>query len=102
MLLRPVTRSRLLTTLTINRLQLDINALANQDQLVKEPADPVTKSDAAIRGEAYRGDVVLPDRLIDAVEKAIEGEAIVLSTSLACTESSFNAPSLLPNLSFRW
>jgi hypothetical protein len=69
---RSVIRSA--SNLTIDRLQLDINSHHNQDQLIKDPVDPVEKSPAAVRGESYRGDVTLPDEFQAAVEKAIEGK----------------------------
>lgn len=71
-------QTRSLTT-GLNRLDLDINSQFERDQLVKDPTPAIEKSAAAIRGEGYRSDVILPTRLIDAVEKAIEGERFVAS-----------------------
>lgn len=87
MLPRPLTLSaRLARTLStsspasgsplkaLDRLQLDIHAAANQDIVLATPAEAVSKSEAAIRGEALREDVQLPRELQDAVDRAIQGQ----------------------------
>lgn len=61
------------STAALSRLELDINAAHNKDQLIREPAEAVTKSAQAISGESLRGDVQLPKELQDAVEMAIAG-----------------------------
>jgi hypothetical protein len=68
---------RTVRTDAISRLQLDINAAHNADQQVpREPAEALTKSPAALRGEALRGDVQLPRELQAAVDQAIEGQPL--------------------------
>lgn len=68
----------------LSRLHLDINASHNSlQESFREPAAPVEKSPAAVRGESLRGDVQLPRELQEAVDKAILGELLPLLCSYA-------------------
>lgn len=64
-----------LNTDALTQLQLDIAAaqVSSPDDF-GEPAAPVEKSPAALRGESLRGDVRLPVELQQAVNDAITGE----------------------------
>ncbi|KAI5480354.1 hypothetical protein MNV49_000929 [Pseudohyphozyma bogoriensis] len=73
MLPRAPSLRRYVRTDALQRLMLDINAAQNADQKAPaEPAPPVSRSDAALRGQTLRGDVQLPMELQEAVNSIIE------------------------------
>ncbi|KAM0749740.1 Rsm22-domain-containing protein [Meredithblackwellia eburnea MCA 4105] len=66
------TTRRLVSSYSISRAHLDINAAAINDQRQQDAQDSISKSEKAIRGESLRGDVQLPAELQEAVDRIIQ------------------------------
>jgi hypothetical protein len=75
---RRVLGTRAVSSKALDRLLLDIHAAHHADQARAGEANAATieKSDAARRGEAMRGDVVLPRELQTAVNAVVDCELL--------------------------